>query len=304
MAMASSENPQVEIIEFKYPRDSKLYLPKISWPDTEMQLNAKLAEKFERFGPLYQVTSKLKSDGDYYAYVMFYAKSSADRARLMLDRNLLISGSVCRVLKGKCTLVQDHPLLDQPLAKDKCVQLANHYLGFNGWSTQVMYHQVEEMSESPLRVKYGSAVRLTIQNRNATIGNNTNKDNFLVVDGVGLSASDDVDDTGGEAGGGGRRSAAIQKKIGKGQAMSYAGKCSLNAAFRNAFSRVILVVVDGRKVKATLNTEVDEPFAYNPTWNDRPGIKVNEITLDEQEFQEDPEFDQALLEETEHHPSF
>ena len=50
--------------------------------------------------------------------------------------------------------------------------------------------------------------------------------------------------------------------------MAYVRKTSLNAAERNAFSRIILVVVDtgeaGGKVTATLDTSITEPFLYNP----------------------------------------
>ena len=52
--------------------------------------------------------------------------------------------------------------------------------------------------------------------------------------------------------------------------MAYVRKTSLNAAERNAFSRIILVIVDtgeaggGGKVTATLDTSITEPFLYNP----------------------------------------
>ena len=59
--------------------------------------------------------------------------------------------------------------------------MANYYLGFNGWSTEIVYSRVEETSgggvkgsaSSPLRVKYGAALRLTVPG--------------FYVDGVGLS---------------------------------------------------------------------------------------------------------------------
>ena len=58
--------------------------------------------------------------------------------------------------------------------RDKCQDLANYYFGFNGWSTEIVYSRVEETSsEGPLRVKYGSALRLAVQG--------------FHVDGVGLS---------------------------------------------------------------------------------------------------------------------
>ena len=35
-----------------------------------------------------------------------------------------------------------------PLSRGKCEELANYYLGFNGWSSQVMYHRKEELEDN------------------------------------------------------------------------------------------------------------------------------------------------------------
>ena len=37
-----------------------------------------------------------------------------------------------------------------PLARSKCEELANYYLGFNGWSSQVLYHRKEETDPGEL----------------------------------------------------------------------------------------------------------------------------------------------------------
>ena len=71
-------------------------------------------------------------------------------ARLRLNNNLVISGKAVKVRKSESNL-KNHPLLEQPLSRDKCHDLANFYLGFNGWSTEVVYSRVEEIKENPNR---------------------------------------------------------------------------------------------------------------------------------------------------------
>ena len=43
--------------------------------------------------------------------------------------------------RGSCSL---------PLARSKCEELANFYLGFNGWSSQVLYHRKEDVEPGTL----------------------------------------------------------------------------------------------------------------------------------------------------------
>ena len=43
-----------------------------------------------------------------------------------------------------------------------------------------------------------------------------------------------------------------------------------------AWSKVVLVVVDGKKVTVEVNTTKKDSFFYDPTW-DEPEVVVNEI---------------------------
>lgn len=62
---------------------------------------------------------------------------------------------------------------DLPLSLWRCEALANRYLGFNGWSSAVLYHRKEGQEELAaqagaglrVRVKFCSAVRLTFRAR-------------------------------------------------------------------------------------------------------------------------------------------
>jgi len=258
------EEEKVELIDFHYPKaGTKLRMPRIVWEGPESSLVDLLSTEFSKFGLLYQVTAKPGPDpGIFFAYVTFYSSKSASTARLRLNNNLVISGKAVKVRKSESNL-KNHPLLEQPLSRDKCHDLANFYLGFNGWSTEVVYSRVEEIKENPNSIKYATAIRLTIGD--------------FHVDGVGLCEQVQ----GGELG----------SKV---QLMSYVRKTSLSAALRNAFSRIILVVVDCDKVTATIDTSVKEPFHYNPLWDQEDFLTVNEVQpTDDNDFVVDADFEEA-----------
>ena len=48
-----------------------------------------------------------------------------------------------------------------PLCLRKCEDLANHYLGFNEWNTEILYHRLEtlEPEEDLQKATYCTAVR-------------------------------------------------------------------------------------------------------------------------------------------------
>ena len=51
---------------------------------------------------------------------------------------------------------------DLPLSRSKCEELANYYLGFNSWSSSILYHRREEGGEvAPDTLCYVTVVRLT-----------------------------------------------------------------------------------------------------------------------------------------------
>ena len=46
-----------------------------------------------------------------------------------------------------------------PLSRSKCEELANYYLGFNGWSSSVLYHKSEDIGD-PDMITFVTVVRL------------------------------------------------------------------------------------------------------------------------------------------------
>ena len=76
------------------------------------------------------------------------------------------------------------------------------------------------------------------------------------------------------------RERGFVKDEGRGKARAFASKQSRSAALQNAFSKLILIVLDNGKVTAEIDMNKTDPFAYNPIW-DVPSIVVNEVNYEE-----------------------
>ncbi len=76
----------------------------------------------------------LDSEGfqNWFAAVDFFSKDAAEKARIFSHENLVINGRLCKVLESR-----REARTDLPLALNKCEDLANFYLGFNGWNSKV-----------------------------------------------------------------------------------------------------------------------------------------------------------------------
>jgi len=74
---------------------------------------------------------------DWVAFVDFYSTSQAKKARLLNHNQLVIEKKAVKVLKNKIS----NKKAKLPLAFKKCEQLANHFLGFDGWRSEVLYHK-------------------------------------------------------------------------------------------------------------------------------------------------------------------
>ena len=46
-----------------------------------------------------------------------------------------------------------------PLSRSKCEELANYYLGFNGWSSSVLYHKNEDIGDPDI-ITFVTVVKL------------------------------------------------------------------------------------------------------------------------------------------------
>ena len=282
----------VEIIEFKNPVNERLHITNIEWnnntTDPDIGLINLLKNKISHYGLVHSVIAKevpnesatSNTSTSWYAYIDMYSDKAIQKAYLHLKTNLIINSKHCKIrkVKGRQT--------NYPLAKDKCETLANYYLGFNGWTTELLYHKHESSSgltfhgeniqpldkrSSKINIegratiadqatstdiqteKYASAIRICIPRT---------KNGELSVEGVGIGTSD----------------WNLKSREGKGKALAFASKQSRTSALQDAFSKLLLIVLnDGEKVTAEVNLQKADPFAYNPVW-DLPIITVNEVS--------------------------
>lgn len=291
---------KIEIIEFKNPTTERLRITKINWNDKsgEAGLNHLIRCKISTFGLVHSVIAKEElEDGNsssnvWYAYVDMYSQKDIEKAYKYLKGKLLIESKVCKVakIKGRRT--------DLPLAKDKCEALANYHLGFNGWTSTLLYHRHE--SSEPYEYegnsdKTNESPKVLLGNKNYSgrnEGNRTNQNTAIQTEKFGSAIRLHIPHLQNgkvsvEGVGIGKSEWNLNCPEGKGKARAFASKQSKAIALQNAFSKILLVVLNGgEKVTAEVNLEKEDPFAYNPIW-DIPSIVVNEVCYnDEEEEQE------------------
>nr|XP_021151193.1 uncharacterized protein LOC102084175 isoform X2 [Columba livia] len=94
---------------------------------------------FSKFGPLYSVRARRNAavaGPGYYAIIKFYSAGDASRAQRACNGQRLFQKSPLKV----CVCTKQKGFQQQVLAlnSNKCQELANHYLGFNGWSSRII----------------------------------------------------------------------------------------------------------------------------------------------------------------------
>ncbi|NXW49423.1 RDM1 protein, partial [Nyctiprogne leucopyga] len=130
---------------------------------------------FSTFGPLYSVrahrNAAVAGPGSY-AIIKFYSAGDASRAQRACNGQRLFQKSPLKV----CVCTKQKGFQQQVLAlnSNKCQELANHYLGFNGWSSRIITLQNvsgfdgenEELEKTLQKrsVKYLCAVEVTLPN--------------------------------------------------------------------------------------------------------------------------------------------
>lgn len=197
----------------------------------------------------------LISDGEWYAYVNFYSAIAAQRALKAFGQSLIIQGQRCHIVHKK----RDLKIKDRLLYINQCEDLANYYLGFNHWQSQILYHQKESENHQGDKLTYATAVKLVFDGQEGE---------SISVEGVGLSQ---IEYSGPEE---------KMHKLAMGQ------KSSKNAAVVNAFAKTVLVLVynPNQPVKATIKIDhqVTDPFYYNAIWSEDKPIVENVNELDQE----------------------
>ena len=287
---------EIEIIEFKNPTTERLRITKIQWHDQsgEAGLVHLIRGKISTFGLVHSVIAKEELEDSnsfsnfWYAYVDMYSQKAIEKAHKYLKSNLLIDSKMCKVakIKGRRT--------DLPLAKDKCESLANYYLGFNGWTSTLLYHRHESSKPYEYDGNSNKTNKLPkVQQRNTNYSgrnevNRTNLNTSIQTETYGSAIRLHIPHVQNgkvnvEGVGIGKSEWNLNCPEGKGKARAFASKQSKTIALQNAFSKILLVVLNGgEKVTAEVNLEKEDPFVYNPIW-EIPSIVVNEVCYNDDE---------------------
>ena len=88
---------------------------------------------------------------------------SAQKALQSYSNNLVINGSQCKLALKKREMVKKGRML----YLNQCEELANFYLSFNGWSSQILYHQMEEDNGSNLT--FATAIKLSFGTKKQSV---------------------------------------------------------------------------------------------------------------------------------------
>lgn len=149
---------EVDILEFQIPVESNktLFVWDIQPGYTEEHIYEELFAVFSSFGPLYLLkvcpNAPLQQPG-FYALVKFYSAAQALKAQRQTDAHTLFQNIPLKVrLSSKNA---PHFLSSRPLSHARCVELANHYLGFNGWTSDII--TLKELSDDEEEDEEGAA---------------------------------------------------------------------------------------------------------------------------------------------------
>ncbi|XP_030197392.1 RAD52 motif-containing protein 1 [Gadus morhua] len=133
---------EVDIIEFKAPTESNkaLFIWDLQAGYSHAYIYERVFSAFSSFGPLFLVkvlpNSPSVSPG-FYSLVKFYCSRHALQAQRSTDGTLLFQSTPVKVRLS----TRQAPFLqfdNQLLSHSRCLELANHCLGFNGWSTRII----------------------------------------------------------------------------------------------------------------------------------------------------------------------
>ncbi|XP_071942044.1 RAD52 motif-containing protein 1-like isoform X2 [Antedon mediterranea] len=245
---------EAELIEFKKPlgTSNTLFITGISSKLTQQECSMRLKDIFEVYGLIYDVLvyNKINEAIDsYYAFVKFYSSKAAAKAKAAVHLKYMIDGQLLKVQHPKKGKAIDEA--NKQLFVEKCYELANYYLGFNGYNASIVslskYTEADEKDVASFVC-------------NAKISFRFHDD--ISSDGIGLGQV-------------AFNPSEIETKI---IAVKRAKKMACNRAYGNAFSKVKLVVLSTGKVAPY----VDEAASSITSHNLQGIIKINKVDVEEE----------------------
>ncbi|XP_053870127.1 RAD52 motif-containing protein 1 isoform X5 [Malaclemys terrapin pileata] len=240
----------------------------------ERSVQHSLFSAFSEFGLLYSVRvhrNAAVAGPGYYALVKFYSARDASRAQRACNRQRLFQKSPLKV----CICTRQKAFQQQVLAlrSYKCKELANYYLGFNGWSNRIITLQNisgfdlenEELGGLPERqcLKYLCVVEVTLPHHG------------ICTRGLGIAEAY-VEN--------GRDPLEFVMKTGNVQ------KLAVEKALSGAFQKILLIVLENGKVAVEYNSAQEEPIDSLTDEELRGLIQVNDLSLEQLNLEEEEEF--------------
>ncbi|KAH1174332.1 RAD52 motif-containing protein 1 isoform X1 [Mauremys mutica] len=267
--MALAARP--EVLGFRVPTESGKAL--LVW-GLEEGAEHSLFSVFSEFGLLYSVRvhrNAAVAGPGYYALVKFYSARDASRAQRACNRQRLFQKSPLKV----CICTRQKAFQQQVLAlrSYRCKELANYYLGFNGWSNRIITLQNisgfdlenEELGGLPERqcLKYLCVVEVTLPHHG------------ICTRGLGIAEAY-VEN--------GRDPLEFVMKTGNVQ------KLAAEKALSGAFQKILLIVLENGKVAVEYNSAQEEPIDSLTDEELRGLIQINDLSLEQLNLEEEEEF--------------
>ncbi|KAE8606591.1 hypothetical protein XENTR_v10010793 [Xenopus tropicalis] len=130
-----------EVVSFTIPTESNkiVFVWNISAQKPEEEIYCSLLKVFSQFGALYSLKLLPNAgvcDPGYYAVIKYYCCRDASKAQEACDQKTLFQDTPLKV--RVCNKQKGFQYKSLSLNSSKCQDLANHYLGFNGWSKKII----------------------------------------------------------------------------------------------------------------------------------------------------------------------
>nr|XP_040575263.1 RAD52 motif-containing protein 1-like [Lepeophtheirus salmonis] len=225
--------------------------------DNVSKHKSKLSQKLKQVSSNNQSPDKVLTDMSnckrrayFVAFINFYSSNSTAEARIKTHG--------CRIIRNSKpfrVIVKISRGFTEPrgLNYRESVELANYYFGFNGWSYKIIYHRAESMFPHILRNDIRTESRTTHEGNKllwVSVVRVVVED--LIVEGVAREIIDlDVDIS--------RKGAEFRR------AQTQASR----EALVNALGKLLIVIISHsgcKKIKAVIDTNVKDPFFYDPLW--------------------------------------
>ncbi|XP_066531769.1 RAD52 motif-containing protein 1 [Hoplias malabaricus] len=256
---------EVQIIEFRVPVENNktIFIWDIQPCFSEAYIYEALWSVYSAFGALYLLkvcpNAAVATPG-FYAFVKFYSSAHASKAQRVTDKQCLFQNSPVKV---RLSTKQNptFPFGSKSLTHARCQDLANHYLGFNGWTTRIVTLKdisncvdvgwsLDSASQGEF-LKYGCIVELTLPQHGVTCH--------------GVGVAEDVLDP---------EIDPADKLLKRGRLMKWAR----DKAAVGAFEKLLLIVFDNGKVAVECRVDREEVL---PDENVEGAIQVNNISWSE-----------------------